>query len=233
MKSILPILMIASCCTPQSATVPPSQIVRASLRFAVDGQKCSGTCVVQRKTSQKFTFYLPEKTKRVLIQTCHRQIAINNPARDFVYDYVPAMFLENWDECGLEAIATTQAGNVLVAMAEFTSNETLAARHWCNGTFVQNAPGVSFCQARVGLIQRIAFDEPVDVASGKDCPPIEGERSSGTYMSTQVFTYAVGKDLCIYNFLAKKKEETKFHRLVTRGYEKIEEEVVVDSQPSW
>lgn len=139
------------------------------------------------------------------------------------------MFLENWDECGLEAIATTAQGNVLVGMAEFTSNESLGARHWCNGTFVQSASGVSFCQARAGLIQRIAFDEPVYVESGKNCPAIEPE--GGT--STQIFTYALGKDLCIYNFLAKKAGDTRFHRLVTRGYEKIEEEVVVDSQPPW
>lgn len=202
--------------------------MRASLRFQVDGAKCTGTCVVQRKTSNKFTFYLPEKAKRILIQTCHRQVAINNPPRDFVYDYLPAMFLENWDECGLEAVVTTQTGNVLVAMAEFTSNETLAARHWCNGGFAQSTAGVSFCQSRAGLVQRIAFDEPVIMEPGKGCPPLESEGGS-----KQIFTYKVAKDLCIYAFLATAAGSTKFHRLVTRGYEKIEEEVVTDSQPPW
>ena len=173
-------------------------------------------------------FYLPEKAKRILIQTCHRQKAFNNPARDFVYDYLPAMFLENWDECGLEAVVTTSTGNVLVAMAEFTSNETLTARHWCNGDFLQSPSGVSFCQARAGLVQRIAFDEPVYVESGKSCPGVEPESGS-----TQLFTYKVGKDLCIYSFLAVAAGGTKFHRLVTRGYEKIEEEQVTDSQPPW
>ena len=95
----------------------------------------------------------------------------------------------------------------------------LEATLYCNG-HVKPYNGVSICQSREGLIQRIEFSEPVKLLN-----PIKGSGDrkevcpelGKDYQKSYEFKIP-GRE-CFYGFIGK--ESKKIHKLMTIGYEDI------------
>lgn len=82
----------------------------------------------------------------------------------------------------------------------------------CNGS-AQNIDSVSFCQSKHGLIQQIAFNEPMEYSKSEGCPDFKIDNES-------MFTYEIGLGECVYTFKTK-RNPSEFHRHYTYGYEGI------------
>lgn len=188
--------------------VEPQKLAMANLKFSVEAVNYQGTALVQRKTSQKITVSVPDKSVKLLFTTCHREEIYDNPASNWSTLFQPAMWLENWGSCLVTISVITQKGNLLQGIIDFTSNETLPATSYCNGKIEKMPNGASFCQSREGLYQRISFDSTDVVAEpATGCPDIKKDGSS--------FQYQMSSGLCIYAFRDSKGGT---HRLTTRGY---------------
>lgn len=79
----------------------------------------------------------------------------------------------------------------------------------CNGE-TKVATGVSVCQSKTGLIQRIQFGVHVRVSPDPECAigKTEGE----------IFEFEIKKGQCVYAFMSDAGE---IHRLTTFGYEQV------------
>ena len=75
-------------------------------------------------------------------------------------------------------------------------------------TYISN--GVSVCQSKEGLFQKIKFNTPVKTATNADCN-IKGEGTE--------FEFKIKKDYCVTLF--KELNSGKLHKLTTVGYENI------------
>lgn len=90
-----------------------------------------------------------------------------------------------------------------------SSQDKMTAEVSCNGQ-VKSFNGVSVCQSKNGLIQKIKFDRPVMLSPDENC-------SIGS-TSGQEFTFNIHKGQCIYVFM---DAENNSHRLTTFGYEQV------------
>jgi hypothetical protein len=198
-------------CQPTGSPSPDlTEVVRATLPFTIEGTPYAGTAVVQRRTYQKITVSVPAKSVKLMVQTCHREEVWDRPPEKFEWAYIPASFIENWGACPMTISIITEQGALLQAMIDFSSNETLPAVHYCNGQRILSPLGVSLCQAREGLVQRITFDERVEGVGGAGCGAIKQDGFS--------WNYTVSRGMCVYAF---RSSVGKFHRLTTRGYSSL------------
>lgn len=197
-----------------SCTLPikkfPSELKeRATLEFNYDDKSYKGIAVIPRRSHYNFTFKVPKNTSELAIKTCHREAFLSNKQQlsSVNYSYIPVAFLENWDACFLVASAHTKDGQRQFALIDFTSNETLQAKVFCNGNTQEST--VTFCQASVGTQQMIVFKKPVKVKSKCKVPTGEHgeERTSRFYFNAE-------KGYCVYAFYANKD----IHRLTVYGY---------------
>jgi hypothetical protein len=180
----------------------------ADMDFTVEGVAFKGATVVQRKVTQVIRFTFPKDTERLVVTTCHRNKVFLSPVSPFEYRYLPKTFLENWGSCILRASAITKGGVVVQAIIDFTSNEAMKARSYCDGEEA-DGNGASFCQSLAGTKQMMRFDEPVDIQGEEDrCAPIACD---GQYCY-----YFTSPGYCIYAIKGLKTGQR--HRLTTRGY---------------
>jgi len=125
-KIILP-LILTSCTTPYTGTVPYDLTNRASMLFSVEGISYQGTAVLQRKSSQTINFSLPKNTLKLMITTCSREefFAYPDSNKPFKYIYVPIMFLENMESCLMRVTAISDRGETTTGLIDFTAGEEL------------------------------------------------------------------------------------------------------------
>lgn len=210
MKTLIALITACWCvgCNSGGTIAPSQNVVRASLAGAVEGVAFRGAVVVQRKTSQKIEIAVPEKAVKLILTTCHREEVLDSPPRAWSYNYVPTMFLENWGSCPITISVVTQQGTLQHAIIDFTSNETLGATVYCNGIRTVDLKGATFCQSRVGLLQKIDFaDGKVSALASSGCPePVHDGYS---------FQIPMGLGLCVYAF---RDLAGGTHRYTTRGY---------------
>ena len=98
------------------------------------------------------------------------------------------------------------------AFVDFHSkNEALPAELHCNGV-VKKVSGVSICQSKYGLIQKIIFRDKVSVVRKDGCAEMKTK-------DDKVFTWKTSLKECPYPFVDDKTGQV--HRLTTIGYESI------------
>lgn len=159
------------------------------------------------------------------LTTCHEETTSENPDSgwkrkdgEVSFTYKPTM--ERGKACPLYVSAYNRKqrhswGIVAFEHPRYEMNATLS----CNG-YVEDYNGVSICQSREALIQKIEFDEPVKLvrpingaADRKGpCPDI-GEDGKKEY------TFKIPERECVYGFIGR--ESGKLHQMYTIGYEEI------------
>ena len=143
--------------------------IRASLSFSLNGETCTGACTFSRKSTFKLLANVHDKSKYVVVQSCHRLQVL--PSRSpFEYRYTPSFWLENMGSCVLFLTSIRKDGIREMGIADFTGNERAKATLHCNGKRTNSLAGASFCQSKVGLVQAVWFDQPATVYSSERCP---------------------------------------------------------------
>lgn len=90
--------------------------------------------------------------------------------------------------------------------------DTLPATLYCNG-YVYRSNGVSVCQSKKELTQKIVFQNPVLVEGDDDCPQLKTTDDLS-------FEYPTGRGFCVYA-IKEIGGLGRYHRLTTIGYDKI------------
>lgn len=195
-----------------------NMVYRRDAALKVNGVSADGTFVASRAPKYRIEISTKGNLDLLTITTCHREFSAEKLRSGFFgknrfeYEFIPVEGIEDVGGCPL-AIGGYEAekGRHSWAFVDFETPEaTLPARVLCNGTDRQSR-GVSICQSREGLLERIAFDVPVEVSPDPGCPLPPS-------IDKKLFEYPVNKGLCVYAFLAR---DGRFHRLTTIGYEGI------------
>jgi len=211
MRLIVLASMLSACAT--SMTPEPSQVMamRATIPFSMGGQDCpTGACVFPRLSTYNLSANTPQKTRHVLLQSCHR-LEVHPGSALFTTRYNPAFWLENMGSCVLFLAAIREDGAKRLAIADFQGNETAPATLNCNGAKTRTG-GASLCQSRVGLTQAVWFDQPAEAYSSEWCakPSTDGAGSR--------WEYRISEALCVSLF--KLKDGTR-HRHTSWGFSDV------------
>jgi len=184
-----------------------------------------GVGVLPYRKSYDLTVVNKGKLNFFSMTTCHREITTENPD-DGIFrkngkikvKYTPT--IELGEACPLFLAAFNRKGkHGWATIALEHPKFRLAAQLECNGS-VYKGNGVSICQSRFGLIQKISFEKevvPVRPVNGaaerkKACPVLPTK-------DNKTFEYMMPTRECIYQFVEKGSK--KIHKLYTIGYEQL------------
>jgi len=187
--------------------------------------KFCGVGVLPFKDSYKLKIEGYGKLHYFALTTCHEEDTTENPDRGIFkkdgrieIEYTPT--LERGRACPLYVSAYNKNQRHAWGILEFEHPRyKLKAKLMCNG-YVRHPTGVSICQSRKGLIQRIEFNEEVKAIrptrgaaeKREDCPEL-------TSKDNKIFEFKLPSRECRYGFIGK--ESGQVHKLLTVGYEDI------------
>jgi len=157
--------------------------------------------------------------------TCHEETTTESPDKGIFkkngivhIKYIPTM--ERGKACPLYISAYNRKQKHAWGVATFEDPRyKLNAKVYCNGS-VNEYNGVSICQSRKGLLQKIEFNEPVKLVN-----PVDGAAERHSHCPSLGKDYQTSYEFkipdreCFYGFIGKNSKQ--IHKLMTIGYEDI------------
>lgn len=227
MRYLLIALLLQSCTMLDGALLTETKIgeyYKRDLKFTVDGEEHEGFAILDARRSYSFSIVPDKPFDLFTASTCHREIAadkvdIKRKRRWFGassktairFSYVPREGVETDGYCGLEmGIYDKDNGQEYWAFIDFVHDMPwdMRAKLYCNGEFLDGLNS-AICQARVGLEQRIEFDESVEAVS--DCLVLDQYEG-------RVFRWNQPPRECLTLFF---NSEGEHFRMTTFGYSRI------------
>lgn len=199
----------------------PQKIYRYDMGVTVNGINSDGILVSKKADSYEIFIEAKQKLDLLTARTCHREISFDpvksrrglfGPRqKEFKFIFIPNE-MEKVD-CPIELYGYSKiSGKHSFAFLDFENSiDELSANVSCNGDY-SFFSGVSLCQSRHGLRQKIKFREIVKVSPDESCP-------IGKVLESDRFDFSLQKGICTYIFMGKTSKKT--HRLTTIGYEEI------------
>jgi len=199
-SDVFPLLLLAlflSNCSSVTQKLNQNSLYRRDLPIVVDGIASRGTFVAPQKASYAIQIGPADTIDMLIVESCHKQwtgervetsqkgILWWKKENKFTYDHIPTA-MEFDKPCPLHISALTVATDKNAwAYVDFEdSGHTLPAEWACNGE-TKKYNGVSVCQSRAGLMQKITFPSTVlfspkdEVLEGKsfdiECEPGEND----------------------------------------------------------
>lgn len=227
MKRISPIWLVltliaviyffASCATPEPKLHSAETFYRRDMLIEVDGKTYPGYGVLPLRDEYNFKVTTKHDMDRFLATSCHRQIVEEkvgdtgwfSKKATYKFTFKRASGVEQSDPCPLQLVGSADSNEHSFGFLEFqTSADTLPAVLECDG-WKNTYNGVSVCQAKKGLVQKISFQTPVRTAFDSGCElPIPSDKKN--------FVYEIPRGRCVMVFC---NEQRQCHRLTTIGYD--------------
>lgn len=185
-------------------------------RLTMDTGHGKGMIALDIKSSYQFNFEWKDKAELIKITTCHREKVIEanrifRSKKDYNWKYVPTE-IEISGMCPIFVGAYDTKGQHSWAYIDFRlPSETLEATVDCSGSS-KKSKGLSVCQSRKGLTQRISFTDKVLSDSSMGC-------NSLNEMNNNIFELETQSGICHYVFTEIKSK--KIHRLTMYGYDDV------------
>lgn len=175
-----------------------------------------GVLVLPKKPLYTISFESSGKLSLFIFRTCSREIAIENARRgldkyETLINYKPNE-IEERGACPAEIGAYDEKGRHAWGFIDFEDTSTTLPATVICGQNTSVSGGVSACQEREGLLQKIKFEVPVVVSPDPGC---EIGKEEGTE-----FEFPIRLGHCVYAFREKNKPY-RVHRANMYGYEDI------------
>jgi len=214
-------LISTGCQTPITGA-NPDKVYRRDMIITINGQTSEGVLVVRRAPIYQINVESKASLDLFTLQSCHRETLITDVKESGIFarrsrvrlNYTPSAGIEDTGACPLQLGGYDKSqGKHSWAFVDFeTPAETLEAQVFCNGDSSVNN-GVSLCQSRAGLIQRMVFEKPVMVSPDPGC-------ELPAAANNIAFRFPIQKGICVYLFVEIDNPH-RAHRLTTIGYEEI------------
>lgn len=221
----LVLVLTITACTSVPQRLDPEQFYRRDLPFCVDNLGCfEGVTVLPKRSS--YTFEIEPKggadIDLLLVTTCHREDSFEKTdtgwwifknKKRFKYFYSPVPGIEDTGMCPLRINTyEKEKGRHSWSLIFFEDPKfEMNAAVTCNGK-VMTFNGVSACQSKVGLIQRISFGRPVQWGT-----PPEG-CAAPKYVKTGLYELEFKRGECVHVI---RDAQDRFHQFGTVGYEGV------------
>lgn len=220
MRTLLRFLLpLALGCSLQQK-LDPSVLYKKDMKVTVNGYQGEGVLVVPKAVNFKIGIEARGNLDLLSYSTCHREVAQEEAweegwfesKREANLEYKPSQVeAESLGQCPLQFEGyEKKKGRHSWALIHFEDPlYKLPAHVQCNGN-VQNYTGISLCQSKAGLLQRVTFAEDVYAVGEDKCPAVP---SKG-----RVFDINIGSGECVYTF---QDEQKRSHKFTSYGYEQI------------
>lgn len=190
----------------------PRVYYKRDVKITWNKKEWRGTATLPKSAEYRLDFESPGKMDLFTISSCHREYQKEDVGYEHDYTYRPVPGLEDGPACPIQISGFDKnKGKHTFGFINFESPElTAKGKLYCNGAN-WDAVGVSVCQGRSGLIQKIEFEKETKVVSSDEC---KWTKSSGI-----VYLFSLYPRECQYLF--EEIETGKRFRLDTIGYEDI------------
>lgn len=231
---VVGVLLIGCTSTPQR--LDPNYFYKRDLPFCVikntaltaaakPEQTCyEGVSVIPRQSY--YDFELEPKGEAVidlmLVTTCHREDSfeksstnwikkITGGGEKFAYHFAPVTGVEDDGDCDLRFNTyEKEKGRHSWSLVRFEHPKyDLEATLYCNGKVITYR-GVSICQSKAGLVERVKFTEPVMVEVRSGCNKFK--------KVGDLYEYEMSLNECLYTVIT---EGGRKHSMITVGYENV------------
>jgi hypothetical protein len=196
--------------------VSPDTFYRRDMDTKVDGVRYPGYGVLPLKNEYEFEVSTKHDMDRFSATTCHRQIVEEKvdgtgwfkKKATYKFKFVRQGSIEQTDPCPMELVGSADSNDHSWAFFDFvTPDYNLKGKLECDG-WQNTYPGVSVCQAKKGLVQKVSFEKAVRTSFEPGCE-IKSDDS-------KTFIFEMPRARCVFIFCASK---TECHRLTTIGYD--------------
>ncbi len=206
-------------CADVAQQLRPDLFYQRDVRMRVNGESFQGVGVPLPSSRYRIEVSGAGKIDLVTFTSCGREFKYEpktsgwfSQGNTYTYDFTPLQSIEDRTTCALDVgIYEKVGGRHGWGLIEFETDETVPATVFCNGE-VKVFGGVSVCQSREGLIQKIVFDRKV-----KHSPD---EKRCDNFKTTDEITFenVLPKGECNYQFCDR---DGNCHKHVSLGYESI------------
>lgn len=197
-------------------TEPPLHQYKADLEITVGGLRFTGVAVANMADSIEVKIKSKVRLYLLSITTCSREFTTERAdknwfggvGKDFVYIFKPNE-VEKSGNCPMHVVAYDLKGIASWGIVHFKTNESLKAQVSCNGDLL-TYNGLTGCQTRDTLIQRISFFKPIDNYAVNEYCGVER-------LSPLTFELRPKSGLCLATFEAG----GEIHRAALHAYTKL------------
>lgn len=233
---ILPVLFFLGCSLPKTQGIDTAEaFYRHGIKFKAwcDGSRIDprdrqsyhvGVATFPACKNYEFKLYANGEMDLAYMTNCNQSIPVEDAGSSHTFEYRPS---ENTELCDVKF----QTFEKILNRHEF-GFVSFEHKFWelpfqmeCNGK-TYKANGVDVCQAQVGLIQFIKFDQPVDYASQRICDEYDKKckalpKKCAVFKTTdrQTFEMTQAYGRCRIVFI-NESGETLRGKLTTIGWEK-------------
>lgn len=185
----------------------------------VGEESFDGIGVVKKAQKYRIKIYPPGKADMITFTSCHREHKFAKPKKGWLKSYhefeiEPVVDIETNRICGIDVgIYEKEKGRHGWASFAINSNRRVLSTHVkCNGRDYESS-GVTFCQAKKGLIQSVEFDRQVIHTQVSGCM-IQPSKNN------KHFEYLMPEGDCAIIFYDV-NDEALSHKLILFGYDTI------------
>ena len=215
---------LISCATTPNQTLSPAVYYKNDICFWHLGEKFCGVGVIPESEEMYLTLDTHNDIRTLMMTTCHREVDTNDPDKGLrrkngivTVEITPT--LEKGRACPYYFAAFNDKGKHAWGTIAIKSDKySLKAIHECNGKTL-DVEGVSICQSKEGLIERITFEEDVLITKPINGPAEREEDCPVLNVNGNVVEYVNPNRECLYGFIGKSSK--KMFQLYTIGYEEI------------
>lgn len=234
LAKLIVLVALVSCASADKSILPkvdPEVVYKKDMAIEFNGQTFIGLAVLPAQPSYDFHVIAAGEMDLFTFTNCHREEVSENAGnvsvtkRSFIFKktttkknelnmtFTPTP-LENANCPVFMAGYEKDQGRHSWAFIDFENgNDKLDAKLACNGQD-KAFKGVSVCQSKVGLVQRISFPGKVKVSPDAGCE--FGDKPG--IMSGESFDFSIRKGQCVYVFM---DANAQTHKLTTFGYEQV------------
>lgn len=207
---------MVNCSSTQQLTVEtPLYKNRASMKITVDGITYDGMAVGKLDGPKKIQLISQAALDLLRITTCHRDFSVEKVDKGwfggsghlYTYEYHPTD-VEKSKVCPMYIQAFSKDRVTDWGFIAFRTDETIPAEMQCNGWWWKS-DGISVCQTKAGLDQKIKFDRDVLYEAEPSC--------SITAKSKREFVVRGSMGFCYAEF----SDGKEWHRLILLGYDSV------------
>lgn len=182
-------------------------------------KKFTGMGVVKKSNKYKIKVYPPGKADRILLQSCHREIIVEDKKESWFSSGVEFKFsvskdMETKKACpiDIEINEKKRGRHGWASIIIQSSRENLPAVVKCDGK-ITSFNGTSVCQSRAGLVQQIIFSRPVLAIKKPGCELDEPQ-------DKMKWEYLMPPGNCAV-FFVDAMDERNIHQQIMFGYDRI------------
>ncbi len=214
-------MLLLTSCASTNQVLEQGVFYKRDVGIEVNGRTYEGVVVVPKASKYSLTMRPKGKLDLVLLRTCHREYTGEKLSPGFLgmgggafrYEYVPDPGLEDVRVCPLRVeVYESEKGRHSWSLIDFEHPDyAIKYTLHCNGS-VSSPNGVGVCQTKAGLLQRLAFEEPIRFAPPEPVGCALPMKKNGAYE----FAATLGE--CLYHF---QTWDGRLGRLTVVGYEGV------------